>query len=191
MDKEPNPDKTGKVRVFLWESYTDVDGSIVPFEEGAVGAAVPGTNDSEQLSATIYLNQDEALGGETSDGLLNTLAHELMHAIQYAMGAKGWGEYQWLMEAMAVWAEDFVYKDANSEWGQASWFLDYADLPLSSSYKNHEYGAYLLPYFLTHTVDSTNEIIRDIWTNAATYDNSYLAIRDAVPEASTTRIMMS
>jgi hypothetical protein len=44
----------------------------------------------------------------------------------------------------------------------------------------HDYGAYLLYYFLTHMIDPTAAVVRRTWENAATTGNSYKAMDDAV-----------
>jgi hypothetical protein len=183
MGTEPKPDESGKVRIFLWHSYTENDGTVVPFASDILGVAVPRTG--SPMPATLYLNRAQPLGNASTAGLLTTLTHELMHAIQFGMGAKSWSEYGWLMESLAVWAEDYIYPAANSEWGLAPEYMGHTEHALKYVGVNElrQYGTYLLPYFLTKTVDPTSTVVRRIWQNAVTMDNSYLAIREAVPEA--------
>jgi hypothetical protein len=184
MGADPLPDESGKVRIFLWHSYTESDGTVVPFASNVLGVAVPGT--SGPFPATIYLNHARRLGNATTPGLITTLSHEFMHAIQYGMGAQSWTEYGWVMESLAVWAEDYVYPNANSEWELAPQYMNQTEhaLKFVGADELRQYGTYLLPYLLTHTMDPTAAVVRRIWENAATMDNSYLAIRAAVPAAS-------
>jgi hypothetical protein len=178
MGRAPLPDQTGFLRIYLWDSYVDSDGTLVPFNTTTLGITV-GT-DCDQAPTVIYLPSTLPPGDETHAGMIQYATHEMMHAIQFGGTIQNCGDYSWLKEATATWAEDFVYKDANSEWGVASGYLDHPDYFLDDSANLHDYGAYLLPYFLTHQFND-NSIIKKMWDNAATEPNSYLAVKHALP----------
>lgn len=101
----------------------------------------------------ITIESRRPLGGPSSDGMLQTVAHELTHAINHA---KVWlndtcEEYNWILEATGKWAEDFVYPRAQSEHPYAKLYLKDTSNPLNYEYnvedKRH-YGVYLLPFHL-------------------------------------------
>ena len=73
------------------------------------------------------------------------------------------GDYAWLCEATAVWAENRVYPAANREHGLATYFLDNPRLKLDEKNDAHEYGAYLLPWYVSST--QGNPVIRTMWDN--------------------------
>jgi hypothetical protein len=178
MGRSPTPDSSGYLRIYLWNSYVDSDGIIVPFDATTLGVTV-GTR-CDQSATVIYMPSNLSLGDETHAGLIQYVTHELMHAIQFAGTIQNCGDYRWLKEATATWAEDFVYKDANSEWGVVSGFLDHPDYSLDANANLHDYGAYLWPYFLTHQLND-NSIIRTMWEKAATEPNSFMAVLNALP----------
>lgn len=178
MGRSPTPDSSGYLRIYLWNSYVDSDGVIVPFDATTLGITV-GTR-CDQSATVIYMPSNLSLGDETHAGLIQYVTHELMHAIQFAGTIQNCGDYRWLKEATATWAEDFVYKDANSEWGVVSGFLDHPDYSLDANAGLHDYGAYLWPYFLTHQLND-NSIIRTMWEKAATEPNSFMAVINALP----------
>jgi hypothetical protein len=108
----------------------------------------------------ILLESRRPLGGAGSVGILNSLAHEFMHAISHA---KRWQDadcaaYTWILEATGKWSEDFVYPDAQSEHPKAPDFLDQPYLSLDTpsqgaglgGYTQRHYGTYLFPFYLAH-----------------------------------------
>jgi hypothetical protein len=108
---------------------------------------------------------------------------ELMHTIQWGYDVsqgcmyQTGGEYNWLAEATANWAMDFVYPTANEEHGSASRFLSEPETPLDTRNDRHEYGAYLFFYYLTEKFGSP--VVRSIWDNVAS-NNSLEAIDKAI-----------
>jgi hypothetical protein len=87
------------------------------------------------------------------------------------------------MEASATWAEDYVYPLAQSEHVQAKDFFDTPDSSLEAN--DHQYGAYLLPFYLTRQPDGVSnvskaQIIRHIW-EWDEIDDSLAAVNWAVP----------
>jgi len=96
--------------------------------------------------------------------LLQTTAHELVHAILYGYGrAFASGEYDWLDEATGTWAEDYVYPYDDSEHRWAASFLHAPEQALDSAPKLEWARAYLLPFYL-HRAQGQG-LIRSIWAN--------------------------
>jgi hypothetical protein len=178
MGRSPLPDSSGFMRIYLWNSYIDSDGTLVPFDANTLGITV-GTR-CDQSATVIYLPSRLPIGDETHPGMIQYATHELMHAIQFSYPIQNCGGYGWLKEATATWAEDFVYKDANSEWDLAPKFMNRADVRLDDRADLHDYGSYLLPYFLTHQFGD-NSVIRKMWELAGTEPNSYLAVKKSLP----------
>jgi hypothetical protein len=92
-------------------------------------------------------------------------AHEIMHAIQWAFDAC---DAQWLYEATAAWAEDYVFPDAQTEQENAPRYLADPRVSLDSPIRAHQYGAYLLPFFLAGKGRANAIVVRRIWLNART-----------------------
>ena len=82
-----------------------------------------------------------------------TLAHEIMHAFQYSYKLAGGclsdnEKYRWWGEATAQWAMDYVYPSRQGEQDAAPAFLKYPEVALNTFNEYHEYGAYLLPFYI-------------------------------------------
>lgn len=128
----------------------------------------------------ITLESRRPLGGPGAPGILNTLAHELMHAISHARWWKDQdcANYNWVLEATGTWAEDFVYPDAQSEQPRAPDYLrqpylsldDPGPLPTTgASVTDRMYGTYLLPFYLARFGGQEAAIPR-MWEQFATQD---------------------
>jgi hypothetical protein len=112
--------------------------------------------------------------------LFATVAHELMHAIQAAYPIASDSEYEWLMEATATWAEDFVYPAGNTEHEYLLSFFTSLALPLETvNKKNRQYGAYLF-FFYLHRRFGQPDMVRTMWENASNA-NSLAAVNAAIP----------
>lgn len=116
----------------------------------------------------------------------SVLAHEFMHVIQWTFETKYDcmypGEYAWLAEATATWAEDYVYSKANTERDYIQFFYDAGfsnAVSLDYENKKHEYGAYLFFFYLTHKFDN-NGLVKSIWDNT-TKMKSLEAVDQAIP----------
>lgn len=175
----PDPSAGGMLRIYLWNSYVENDGTVVAFDPNILGITVGSSCD--QTPVVIYMPLGLPDGSENSEGLIQYVTHEFMHAIQFGMKIENCGSYLWLKEATATWAEDFIYSNANSEWGTAPKFMQHAQKRLDTVGGMHEYGAYLLPYFLTKQFGD-DAVIRKMWENAAGQDNSYLAVKESLPD---------
>jgi len=112
------------------------------------------------------------------------LAHEFMHAIQWGYkthdSCMAPGEYAWMAEATATWAQDFVYPASDEEHRTADWFFSDNDTPsLELQNDSHEYGAYLYFFFLTRN-SGDNRLVSRAWDNTEGAD-SLEAINQAIP----------
>ena len=183
MQKTPLPNTAGTTDIYLWGAYLENDGTtVVPFDKNTLGITVGAA--CSQSSVTIYLPDNLPVGSARDAGLIQYATHEFMHAIQYAYPIQACRGYKWLKEATATWAEDYVYPLANSEQETAPGYLNHPTARLDNTSDLHDYGAYLLFYFLTHQIDPSAAIIRNIWQNAGTTANSYLAVDQAVSQVS-------
>lgn len=119
-----------------------------------------------------------------SPRLRSAVVHEFLHAIIWgydlAVGCE-YPEYRWLNEATATWSEDYIspeYDTGDSEQLYAPSFLISPDWPLETLGEQHEYGAYLWPFYLARSFKP--ELIRAIWDATASKD-SLAAIDGAIP----------
>jgi hypothetical protein len=120
-----------------------------------------------------------------NDRLLATAAHELMHAIQWSYDVHTSclrPEYQWLMEATATWAIDYVYPDNDLEHAFAPWFLDHPQRSLDSG-GHHAYGAYVFFFYLARGFSP--HWIRHIW-EATKNHRSLEAVEEGLRRAGST-----
>jgi hypothetical protein len=109
-------------------------------------------------------------------GLDPYLAHEVMHAIQFARPvASGCAATGWVREMTAQWVQDYVTDPIygiglgpdDTEFQAAPKFLDSPTASLdASSPKNHDYGAYLLPQWAVRRGD--DRFVRKVWDALAT-----------------------
>jgi hypothetical protein len=178
MNQTPIPNGSGTTDIYLWNSYLKTNGTVVPFDKGTLGITI--APHCQLTSVDIYLPDYLPIGSRTSPGLIQFATHEFMHAIQFAYPLAACRPYDWLSEATATWAEDYVYPLADSEHDSAFGYFDRPSARLDDTHAMHEYGAYLLFYYLTHTIDPTAAVIRQMWENGAGTANSYQAMDDAV-----------
>jgi len=81
--------------------------------------------------------------------LKSTAVHELFHCFQVGMGlAEGDipDDKLWLLDATAVWSENFIYSDYNCEHQHLPSFFNNLDNQLIAGFKR--YGGYMFFYFL-------------------------------------------
>ncbi|NJD10197.1 MAG: hypothetical protein FIB01_07055 [Gemmatimonadetes bacterium] len=98
-----------------------------------------------------------------------TVAHEFMHAIQFAINVYQGG---WLMESHATWAEDAVYDGVNDWHWYMPYFLATPDYPIFARYA---YGSAFFVHWLTETYGT--DTARQIWFAART-STAADAVRD-------------
>ncbi|MFA5902843.1 MAG: hypothetical protein WC836_02845, partial [Desulfobacula sp.] len=130
----------------------------------ASGYTVPYKADPTPAYITIAVDM-WPLGNETTPGLIQIVAHEMMHAWQFSYEKKDNGadySYAWLQEATAAWAEDFVYPDANSENRYADWYLDTMPLSIDNTTGFRQYGVYTAFSYWSRN-SGGNDIVRQAW----------------------------
>ncbi len=109
-----------------------------------------------------YIIINYSIGLNKDNQLKTVLAHELFHAFQYTYDYDVVKD-NWWGEATAVWSENFIYPEVNSEHG---WLRRFIPHPTSQADKenpptNHHYGAYIMAYFITENFD--NDFMRKSW----------------------------
>jgi hypothetical protein len=114
----------------------------------------------------------------------STLAHEFMHAIQWSYKTSAScmypGEYAWLAEATAEWAEDYVYPLVNEEQKAAERFFRRTPEPyLELKNDLHEYGAYIFFLYLVRSLKDP-PLVKRVWDNTVGMD-SLEAVNQAIP----------
>jgi hypothetical protein len=114
------------------------------------------------ITSSGYLVIDEKGSG---DSLVDTIAHELAHAAQFAYD---WDDTSWLMESTATWVAYKVLKKLGGDAGDAyRWLPTHfatLDKPLNSEAHFHAYSSWL--FFLYASMERGNEIVTDIWRAA-------------------------
>ncbi len=181
----------------------EVDATIWPALAGLMGEpmADPGGGDNGgdtrvdvELTGTAIRSFFRPLACKASSGFVAlgtagadkyVLTHELMHLMTQRFNVQATcklPEYGWMSEATSQWAIDFVYKDSQEERGTGNWipkcFLDHPAQSLEDRDDCHEYGAYLLFFYLARTF--MPQAIRTAWENTATNDSLH-AVDKALP----------
>ena len=157
---------------------------LVHISDRGVAEASDPANACQLSPRYLLVNSDRPLGSETSAGILQTVAHETFHAFQftYPLATGCWTpEYAWFTEASAKWVEDYVYPNAQSEQPYAEDFLKFPGLSLDEVSGNHEYGAYLFPFYLAR-MKGQPLIVRTIWEHFGSTANSLQAVNEALQE---------
>ncbi|MBC8509484.1 MAG: hypothetical protein H8D34_31930 [Chloroflexi bacterium] len=145
-------DASGKLDIIL-SSGMDCYAVAVPYKERPTPAFI------------IVDATKTPLGDEVTQGLVQTVAHELMHAWQCSYATHDPAStYSWLREATAVWTEDFIYPRANTENEYTKTFMDTMSMRLDNKYNDRHYGAYLPFSYWTHNQSRGGppDIIRQI-----------------------------
>ncbi len=171
MGKHPVYDGAGVQNFVIFHRHRQGGwkGSSVPLST-TYGLTVPKT--CAPSATIIYLNPAlPDIGNSYQGGLKDVTAHEFMHALQFAFprAVDPCREYNWMGEATATWAVDFVYPDVNIEWAYAPAYLDSTYMRSMNTTNYREYGEYLLPYWFTHTY--TNTAVRQAWEYAGSLDS--------------------
>jgi hypothetical protein len=175
MGREPVPDSAGVQNIVVFDHYRQGwESAFVPFG-GYAGMAVPKT--CAPTPSILYINPSlpdsaSVRSQGTQVGLIETTAHEFMHALQFSfsLAVNPCTEYSWLGEATASWAEDFVYPDHDTEWRFAKYFLNLPYKALNNRTDWRDYGEYLLIYYFTHKYNNPYAV-RTAWTAAETLDS--------------------
>lgn len=167
MRREPIPD-IGK-STFCYGGSDAIDISLVD----GISASMSGNplGDCSRSWTRILFNRKRFAVGEKA--AISELAHELFHSFQWAYKTGpgclgGEGEYGWLMEATAEWAEEYAYPDHDTEFPFAKYYLDEPGLSLDSPgsgavERNRYYGAYLLPFMAAGEGRGRGNVVREMW----------------------------
>jgi hypothetical protein len=184
MGRTPVLDSAGVQNVVVYDHYrSSWNGTFVPFGIYA-GMTVPQT--CSQTASILYINSNlpdtsGVRSAGTKIGLIETTAHEFMHALQFAfpLAVNPCTEYGWLAEATATWAEDFVYPDHDTEWRLAKNYLNEPGLEINDRFQWRDYGEYLLVYFFTHKYNNP-QAVRSAWLAAGHMDSlmSFMTLGD-------------
>jgi hypothetical protein len=126
--------------------------------------AAPGCNEVGEVPATILLldTMDEKTASDV-------LAHEFMHALQYALRVTCPGTWWW-RESTGQWAEDYVYPDEftrNRAHEFTHHYFSTMDQPLPDKCgcaKDREYGSYVWPLYIARNLGPN--YIGEIWRAA-------------------------
>ena len=113
------------------------------------------TNEPVILISAYSCQEENELGG--------TVAHELFHAFQTAYQSYS---APWLEESTAVWAENYINKEWNSEQIHIEEaFEEYfgRTAPLDPDSDDGAYGFYIFPYYLSTVQPKQESLIREIW----------------------------
>lgn len=171
MGREPVLDSAGVQNFVVFDHYRKGwDSTFVPFG-GYAGMTVPQT--CSPTASIIYINPALAdTGNNTTIGLVETTAHEFMHALQfsYSLAVNPCTEYLWLGEATATWSEDYIYPDHNTEWRLAKTYLRTPQLAINNTSDWRQYGEYLLLYYHTHKYNDP-DAVRQAWADAELMDS--------------------
>jgi hypothetical protein len=147
----------GKLDIYVAEPSQTERGMMVP------------TTDNWQTGLTtpafmlIPVNTIPANPGSDND-LQATIAHELMHAVQFAYAHLTLESYRWFLESTATWAKDVVYPNTNTEHPYASPYMTRPEEPLFFPNKYRAmrpYGSYL--FFQFATKKGSPDLVRKIF----------------------------
>lgn len=121
---------------------------------------------NKPCSTYILINTN--IGLSRNNILITTLAHEIFHSFQYAYKYKE-PDDDWWSEATAVWSEDFIYPELNTEHSWLDEFIHHPQTELFSqtSPANHHYGAYIFPYYLSEST-SQDSFMKATWEGCET-----------------------
>lgn len=171
-----------EARDVIWPKLTDLFGHpptgrvIRIFVSEEAGSRSRATSHRCTTDPEIWMAPDH-------HAVKEVLAHELTHALLYyryrtmpgGTGCNQGGEYKWLHEATATWAEHFVYPTTNSEHAAAPALLNVPTVELEHVGDDHQYGAYLWLLYIskgkTSAADPEVRQIADTWAATANLDS--------------------
>src|SRR3989344_2421820 len=174
-----------EIKNVIWPRLTGLFGKPGP---GKIVKIFLGVDPKVKRSFTWSVDCTEASIGLVSTTDLDTLAHELTHALvdlnyPARCNASKRSDTKWLTEATATWAEHFVYPKNNREHRTAPEFLREPESPLETRNDGHEYGAYLWFLYITQgaTFDKPDraQFVPMTW-NAIASKDSLGAIEQAI-----------
>ncbi len=177
----------GRFDIYLLKIGGSTYGSTPPNDPGLIESVFSDSRRRPHIVQDVQniANDHGGLGTALYERKIRAnLAHEFMHAIQFAFDlseGKLVPDYRWLADATATWAEHFVFENDHMEHADAPAFLNRLDDPLETDpdTNNRRYGAYL--YFFHHVRFFGEDIVRFAWESAQVADQ-LTAVDRAVPE---------
>jgi len=162
-----------KLMIFIYDSFPGKDAGIY----GACNFDPTSASDGKNAAPWIAISSQMCC---TKRLLGATLAHEIFHAFQYALTP----DFEdWIGEGTAVWAEDYISRDWNTEQeytSDAFNVLLHELTQLEATGENDIYERYLFPIYLTKVSPGDSKIIREIWENMEAGKDAIEAVRAAV-----------
>lgn len=160
-----------------------LDVYLAAMETNALDSGNLGETERKYISlnhSSVFILVDHNLNG---DKLKGVLAHELMHASNWAYNGKGdHQDYGWLNDASANWAIEYVYRSSvNVEHGYPAFYLSSTEKSLddATAANKRAYGEYLFPFFLDKTINPN--LIPAIWNQTLSFAKPDDAVNAAIP----------
>lgn len=123
------------------------------------------TNTGSDYGVATWKNDvcEIKVGSNHSDKYIEeVVAHELFHCFQYYLKPEIYKQripdIDWIAEATAVWAEDFVYPKKNQEHDYLSEYYGNLDKDRFSTVGNREYGSYMWFFFLSQYLGNDKHV---------------------------------
>lgn len=173
LKKEPPSDGT-----MGGDSKTDVylaAGTYVHLAESggtsSLGVNVPDNGTGDSSFIVIRENLDDK-------NLRTTTVHELFHAFQRAFACTMAKSNLWWIEGTAVWSEDYIYPKDDTEQGWVSNFIPKPEVTLTKQDGEHEYGAYVFPFFLSDKYGDS--IIEKVFSGCSSQSSPLEAVENNI-----------
>ena len=196
-------DMASEIDNVIWPSLTALMGSTRPLSDDGGAKTCRGGTDALDISlvdigrsATTSLDKcdgtwarilfERGLFGGPRPKTMAVLAHEIFHAFQFSYDVSigclsPGGQYDWLKEGTAQWAEHHVYPTENTEHVFAKRLLHEPGTPIEEGgtwgYERY-YATYLLPFYLETRAGAG--VVKTMWDNTVTM-SSVDAVDDAIP----------
>lgn len=137
----------------------------------------PATERVEERAVPSYLaldnDYDFGLGEDSTALLRATAAHEFHHAIQFGFDQQD--DFDWYYEATSSWMETVTVGEDEDATGYVQTLFDYPELCFGTQAVDDPTGGimmYGLWLFMQNLTDTHgDQIMFDLWTNIALYDN--------------------
>jgi len=162
-------------------------GGPVGLPAGRIAAAVPSPPYVDATGAPVRTSSGFMVVNRTRigdrDQMLRDLIHEFFHVLQKAHNRTGplkGSEHHWFGEASATWAETYYYRQ-QSEFVHTWYESDFQKSPLGleAADENHQYAAYIWPFFMEQEGGSTAVFKAWVGIESATAGD-FKAVTDAI-----------
>lgn len=134
----------GKLDIYL--DPTNIMLKNIAGQSNAAGLNVPDISGSNFSGSSFIIVDSNTM----DDIIKSTVAHEVFHAFQRSF-IFDYDKDHWWIEATAVWAENFIYHNLDSEQKWVEDFIPFPNEILNSDSGNKEYGAYVFHLYLYKT----------------------------------------